>query len=188
MPLAALLLASATWLQCPGPADDQLLRLRLDGRLQRAEVVQITPLGRRSRQSPIKASATTLEIAGFDRERLRIDRGQLLLAAGDRCGVASPLCRGDAARSPASNRRPPARDRPRADQPGGQARVLRATSTSTNSSRTPRGQAIRCRNNEVARGMAMSSSSTPSTAGGMARQTGTPTMAGLGGCAARRWA
>ncbi|MFZ4567173.1 MAG: hypothetical protein ACOYMY_12005 [Prochlorococcaceae cyanobacterium] len=82
MALAALLLASATWLQCPGPADDQLLRLRLDGRLQRAEVVQITPLGRRSRQSPIKARTATLEVAGFDGERLRLDRGQLLLAAG----------------------------------------------------------------------------------------------------------
>ena len=82
MPMAALLLASATWLQCPGPADDQLLRLRLDGRLQRAEVVQISPLGRRSRQSPVKASAGSLEISGFDGERLRLDRGQLLLAAG----------------------------------------------------------------------------------------------------------
>lgn len=82
MALAALLLASATWLQCPGTTDDQLLRLRLDGRLQRAEVVQISPLGRRSRQAPVKASATTLEIAGFNGERLRIDRGQLLLAAG----------------------------------------------------------------------------------------------------------
>jgi len=79
---AAPALASATWLQCPGLAEDQLLRLRLDGRLQKAEVVQITPLGRRSRQSPVKASAASLEIAGFDGERLRLDRGQLLLAVG----------------------------------------------------------------------------------------------------------
>ncbi|MEB3239788.1 MAG: hypothetical protein VKM68_06180, partial [Cyanobacteriota bacterium] len=57
---AAPALASATWLQCPGLAADQLLRLRLDGRLQKAEVVQITPLGRRSRQSPVKASAASL--------------------------------------------------------------------------------------------------------------------------------
>jgi len=30
----------------------------------------------------VKASAASLEIAGFDGERLRLDRGQLLLAAG----------------------------------------------------------------------------------------------------------
>jgi hypothetical protein len=74
--------AAATWLQCEGVGGDQLLRLRLDGRLQHAQVVLITPLGRRSRQSPVKASAASLEIAGFDGERLRLDRSQLLLAAG----------------------------------------------------------------------------------------------------------